>query len=565
MEATKVTKQTDDIQPKGKSKAEYLLDKYKELLGGRSNFESYWQSLHDYFYVEAPNMNKTYYPGTELDFQYLYDSTTLECADVFASGFMNYLTPPTSKWFRLRHKDPRLTENKEIGDFLENVTDEVNYALNRSNFYDQIFPSYKSSGVYGTAALFEEDDSIDDIRFHNMPLKQVIIVEDARGRAVEFFLEFEYTAFQAESRWGREKLSTELQEELRAGKGTDKKHKFLMFIGKRHIREIQKQDKLNMPIESLWIDVEAKTGIEEGGFNEMPAFVHRFDKRPFIPWGFSPAMKGLPFARILQAVSKTNLRAMMKRTDPPKALPHNAFIAPFNSNPRALNYYKKDIMTGGAKDIFTFDNFGDPNAGLAAVEYYQMAVKRIMFHDVFLAFSNITKDMNNPEIMERINEKMTLLGPAVGRAIAEVLHPVVIRTIGILLRKGKLPRVPDSMILNPDFEIDFVGMLAQAQRRSELTTLMTGLSVVGQMAQYAPEALDNIHPDRVTEEVWSITGAPVQVLRDDAEKEQIRKGRAEEAMKMQEMAIAQQGAKAASDAGKAADSFSKAQNNGGKK
>lgn len=546
---------TDDIKPASKPRVAELLDRYEELKSGRRNFESYWQSLHDYFYLEAQDVNKSYYPGTELDPTYLWDATTLESADVFASGFMNYLTPPTSKWFRLRHKNPALSENKEIGDFLENVTEEVNYTINRSNFYDQMFPSYKSSGVYGTSMIFEEEDIYDDARFFNMPLKQVVVVEDAAGRACEFYIEFEYTALQAESRWGREKLSTEMQEELK-GRAPDKKHAFVLFIGKRAVREVQKSDAKNMPIEALWIDVKGKTTVDVGGYNEFPAFIHRFDKRPFIPWGFSPAMKALPFARILNTIAKTNLRAMMKHTDPPVALPDNAFLLPFNQNPRAVNYYQSGKVK--KEDIFPFGNTGDPQVGLTAVEYYASKVKSLMYNDIFLAFNNITKEMNNPEVMERINEKMTMLGPAVGRYLAEVLNPVIQRTIGILHRKGKLPEPPDSLLQDPNYEIDFVGSLAQAQRRSELNTLITGLTMVGQMAQMAPDVLDKIDPDKVTDEVWSITGAPIQVLRDDAEIQKIREGRAQEMMKAKEMQALQVGAAVAKDAGAATAGFSKA-------
>lgn len=549
--------QEKEIKSAGKTRAEELLDRYTELVSGRKNFESYWQTLHDYFYLESQDQNKSYYPGTELDPTYLWDATTLESADVFASGFMNYLTPPTSKWFRLRHKDPNLSENKAIGDFLEDVADEVNYTLNRSNFYDQMFPSYKSSGVYGTSLVLAEEDLQDDVRFYNMPLKQVVIVEDARGRAVEYYIEFEYTAFQAFTRWGSEGLSTELKEELK-GRATDKKHKFLLFIGKRNAREIQKIDKKNLPIEALWIDVTAKKVIEEGGYNEFPAMAHRFDKRPFIPWGFSPAMKALPFARLLNAIAKTNLRAMMKHTDPPVALPNNAFIMPFNANPRAINYYNKDAMSGGAKDIFAFANTGNPQVGMSAIEYYSMKVKTLMYNDVFLAFNNITKEMNNPEVMERINEKMTMLGPAVGRYLAEVLNPIIIRTIGILFRRGKLPPPPDEMMMNPEYEIDFVGQLAQAQRRSDLNTLITGLTMVGQVAQFSPEVMDKIDTDRTIDEVWSITGAPVQVLRDDSEIEKIRGARAEQAAKVQQMQMMGAGAQIGKDATQAEANYAKA-------
>lgn len=544
-----------------KPRADQLIQEYEQQLSSRRNWESYWQTLHDYFYIESADINKTYASGNELDAGMLWDATTVEASDVFASGFMNYLTPPTSKWARIHHKDPELSGNKAVNGFFEDVMSEVMYALNRSNFYDQMFPAYKSSGVYGSALLFEEEDPEDDIRFHNMPLKQVAIVEDARGRVCRYFIEFEWTADQAAGKWGEEALSTALREEIKEGKGSTKKHKFLLYIAERYAREIQKTDKKNMPIEASWIDIEGRMIVEESGYNEFPAFTHRFDKRPFMPWGFSPAMKALPFARLLNAIAKTNLRSMMKHTDPPIAVPHNAFIAPFNMNPRAINTYKKDVMQDG-KDIFAFGNFGDPQVGLSAVEYYSQKVKTLMFHDTFLAFNNITKEMNNPEIMERINEKMTILAPAVGRYLDEVISPIVQRTIGILSRRGRLPEAPQELLMSPGYEIDFIGVLAQAQRRAELNTLVTGLTMVGNLAQFSPEVLDNIDPDKITHEVWAITGAPVKVLRDDDEVQQIREGRAQAAVEQQQMAQVAAGAQIAKDAGAADASFAKAKQGG---
>lgn len=535
------TSQAKPQQEVNSPKAVQKIDYYNRLKGQRSNFESYWQSLHDYFYIESQDINAIQAPGSELKNDYLYDATTLEAADVLAAGFMNYLTPPTSKWFGLRAKDPLLKDNKVVGRYLADVTDQVNYTLNKSNFYNQIISSYKSSGVFGTSALLEEEDIEDDARFYSLPIKNICLVEDGRGRVAEYYIEFEYTASQAADRWGADKLSDKMREELNPDNKQNKPHLFLLCIANRYNRDIRKTDKKNLPIEACWIDYEGKRIVEEGGYHEFPAFCHRFDKRPFIPWGYSPAMKALPFARILNAIAKTNLRTMMKHTDPPIAVPDNAFIMPFNANPRAINYYNKEKMTSG-NDIFAFGNFGDTNAGMTAIEYYSQKVKALMYTDVFLAFDGITKQMNNPEVMERINEKMTLLGPAVGRYISEMLNPVVIRTIGILARRGKLPPPPDELIDSPEYEIDCISQLAQAQRRSELNALMTGLTLVGQMAPMVPEVLDKISADKVVDETWGILGAPVRVLRDDAEIEALREAKGKIAQQQMAMQMAQQGA-----------------------
>jgi hypothetical protein len=218
----------------------------------------------------------------------------------------------------------------------------------------------------------------------------------------------------------------------------------------------------------------------------------------------------------------------------------------------------------GSKDIFAFGNFGDPQVGMNAIEYYSMKVKTLMYNDVFLAFDNITKQMNNPEVMERINEKMTMLGPAVGRYIAEMLNPVVIRTIGILSRRGKLPPPPDELIQSPEYEIDCISQLAQAQRRSELNALVSGLSIVGQMAQYTPDVLDKISPDKVVDEAWSIIGAPVRVLRDDAEIEAIREQKGKIAQQQIAMDLTQKGADVVERGSKVDLNLSKAQQEGKK-
>jgi hypothetical protein len=132
------------------TRAQEKIDNNVKLKGGRSNFEGYWQTLHDYYYVESPDINAIQAPGSELKFDYLWDSTTLEAGDVLASGFMNYLTPATSKWFKCRTKNIALRTNKKVADFWEDTSEAVNNAINNSNFYNQVIVSYKSSGVYGT-------------------------------------------------------------------------------------------------------------------------------------------------------------------------------------------------------------------------------------------------------------------------------------------------------------------------------------------------------------------------------------------------------------------------------
>ena len=524
------------------SQAEILIDLYNVKKGERQNWEAYWQSLHDYFYIESDDVTSKTAEGSTLNANYIYDATTLDAADTLAAGFMDYLTPPTTKWSKMTHRDPKLQMNKEVSDYFEEVNDIYHQTLNNSNFYNQMFPTYKSSGVYGTSILYVEEDIDDGVRYYSIPCKQCAIIDDARGRPAQFFIEFQYTPNQAAEKFGIKNLSQTMQREIAENKGDNKKYMFLLHIAKRSRRDVTKTDKKNLPISATWLDFKEKQIVEEGGYHEMPIMAHRFDKRPFVEWGYSPAMKALPFARILAAIAKTTLRSFMKHTDPPQAAPNDAFILPFNQNPRAMNFYDPTKLKGGKNDLFAFGNTGDPKSGMMAIEYYTNQVSKMMYNDVFLAFNQLTKQMNNPEVAERIAEKMTILGPSVGRYLSDMLNPSGERTIAVLYRAGRLPEPPAVMMDNPFYDLVATSQLAQAQKRSELNALLTGLQIVGQVAQFKPEVLDRLNADRVIKESWNIIGSPTTVLNSDDEVEQIRIAKVQGAQQQQEMNLLQQGA-----------------------
>lgn len=510
-----------------------------ECRSNRTNFETYWQTLHDYFDNVGLDVNTTNYPGTELSINRLYDTYTLEAADILAAGLHNYLTPAATRWFGLRTQDPLKMEKKRVLHYLKDIESEVIHTLNRSNFYDVMPEFYKKSGVYGTSILFEEADDHSHVRFYSLDIKNVFIVEDHTGRVVEYYIEFEYTATQAVSRFGIENVHEEVRKAHIENRDSEKKFKYTLYIGPNWNRDSMSLTSENKEWIAQWIDDKNKHEISKGGFDELPALTHRFYKRSDSPWGYSPAMKCLIDGRMLNAKAKTNLRAEMKAVDPPQAMPHNAFLSPYNGNPRGTNFYKQGKLS--KDDIFSFGNQGNPNLGRESIEYSISRVRSHMFTDVFLMFDNITKQMNNPEVYEKITEKMTLLGPAVGRFIT-VNDDIITRTVNILSRKGMLPEPPPEIQEDPEYEIEYLSTLAKAQRNGELKSLQNALTLSSGLAQFSPEVLDKINPDKGIDVIWGITGAPVQMLRDDEEVQAIRDGRQEAQAAQQRMEMLGAGA-----------------------
>ena len=164
-----------------------------------------------------------------------------------------------------------------------------------------------------------------------------------------------------------------------------------------------------------------------------------------------------------------------------------------------------------------------------------------MFVDTFQAFASITKQMTIPEVMERVSEKMTLLGPAVGRYMNDVLQPLIEKVVFILFESNSLPRLPDVMLNDPSFEVKFVGRLVQTQRQSELNNIVNALSIAGQIAQINPESLDKINTDKAIDDIFDISGVSAKILNSDTEVQQIRQARAQAMQQQQEMNMIQQG------------------------
>ena len=515
--------------------AEKIVKDYKRLLGERSTFESLWQTVHDYAYIEAEPINTTSTPGTELDFSHLYDTTSINSADILASGIANTLTPPTGKWFALKTIDQKLMANTGVSTFLQEVSEEVYYTLNRSNFYSQNTTFYKGSGVYGTAVMLSEKDPVDLIRFYDMPIRQCCLVDDARGRVQEYYLQYNYTAYQAVTRFGEEKVSEKIRKAYRLGHSNDK-YEFCLHIAPRHERDPSKDDAVNMPFKAVWVDVDDKKIMKESGFESSPCVTHRFYTRSGSPYGYSPTMKALPNFRWLNAMAKTQMRVAMKQSDPPIALPNKAFLLPPNMNPSALNYYNANKMSKDA--IFEFGNAGNFQINELMMQKKEQDIRDAMFTDVFLAFQNITKQMTVPEVMQKVSEKMTLLGPAVQRYMGDFLAPIIQRTIAVLAEAKKLPKkIPDKLMKNPAYEIEFTSALALAQKSSDINSMSTALTFVQSLQPYYPEVLDKINPDEIVNEVWGITGAHAKALRGDKEVQEIRMSRA---MEMQALAEKQE-------------------------
>ena len=120
--------------------------------------------------------------------------------------------------------------------------------------------------------------------------------------------------------------------------------------------------------------------------------------------------------------------------------------------------------------------------------------------------------MTATEVIQRNEEKMRILGPALSRLQSELLQPMILRVFNIMLRNKLFLQAPE-ILANQEIDIEYVSPMALAQKGQELQSLMRGLELFGQIGQIAP-VQDYIDEEGLIKQIIRITGLPDLKQRD---------------------------------------------------
>ena len=178
-----------------------LLKRFDRLKSNRQNWESHWQEVADYMQPRKADVTKTRSKGdkrTEL----IFDSSPLQSVELLAASLHGMLTNPSTPWFSLKFKASELEDEDEAKAWLEDATEVMYTAFNRSNFQQEIFELYHDLITFGTAAMFIEDDDEDVLKFSTRHINEMYISENDKGRIDTIFRKFKLSARAAIQKFG---------------------------------------------------------------------------------------------------------------------------------------------------------------------------------------------------------------------------------------------------------------------------------------------------------------------------------------------------------------------------
>ena len=498
------------IENDNKALTAELKNNLSRLMDRRSNWETHWQEVADLIIPRKSDIIDHKVKGDKRHLE-VFDATAIHSLELLASSLHGMLTSSANRWFSLRFKETLMNENDEAKEWLENVTDKMYIAFQRSNFQQEIFETYHDLCAFGTAGMFIEEDETSIVRFSARHIKEIYISENARGLVDCIYRRFKLTAKAAVEKFGIENVSREIQNIVKHSPFDEVE--FCHVVKPRDIYNPKKEDKMNMPFISVYMEMDSGKIISIGGFREFPYVVPRFLKASNEIYGRSPGMNSLPDVKVLNKMVEVGLKAAQKQVDPPLLVPDDAMMLPIRTAPGSLNYYR-----AGSRDRIEALNIGANNPlGLNMEEQRRKAISQTFHVDQLLVTEN--RNMTATEVAQRAEEKMRILGPTLGRLQVELLNPTVVRVFNIMLRNNLFPPAPE-ILQDQEIDVEYVSPMALAQKGQELSSIIRGLEIFGQISQVAP-VTDYIDPQGLVKEIIKILGIPAKVIRSDAEVQQI--------------------------------------------
>lgn len=143
-----------------------------------------------------------------------------------------------------------------------------------------------------------------------------------------------------------------------------------------------------------------------------------------------------------------------------------------------------------------------------------------------------------------------MLGPVLERLHNEMLNPLIDMTFDYMIEAHIVPPPPQEMH-GMDLNVQFVSVLAQAQRAVGTQSVDRLLGTVGSMAQLKPEVLDKLDGDQIVDAYAEMLGVDPNLIVADDKVAIIRADRAKKEAAMQQAAMMQQAADTAQRLGSA--------------
>lgn len=474
---------------------EKVQSRWDALKEERSSWMSHWKDISEVLLPRAgrflPTENNR---GGKAAFRKILDSTGTRALRTLSGGMMSGMTSPARPWFRLTTFNPELDESYEVKVWMSQVTSLMQMVFYKSNTYRALQMAYEELGAFGTSATLIYDDFDRVIHCHPLTIGEFAIATDSRGRVNTVYREFRMTVAMLVQEFGLANVSRAVKDMYDRGQ-LDEWVEVINAIEPRTERDPRKTDAKNMPYLSVYFEKSGDKGkvLRETGFTEFPAMCARWSVTGGDIYGTSPGMEALGDLCQLQQMQFRKSQAIDYKVHPPVLIPSEMKNMGTQFLPGGVIPYSNAQQAQQIRSAYMVDL--DLNSLLVDIQDVRQRINEAFYRDIFMLMVNSTdKTMTATEVTERHEEKMLLMGPVLERLNAEMLDPLINIVFNKLVQADLLPPLPEDL-QGQQLNVEFISILAQAQKAISTNSVDRMFSVLGNLAGMRPDIVDNVDLD----------------------------------------------------------------------
>lgn len=520
-----------------------VMTRWSALKSERATWITDWRDAADYiapragrFYVTDRNKgaNRT---------RKIIDNTATIANRTLAAGMMSGVTSPARPWFRLQIADRDLMESVRVKQWLADVQRLMLDVFAASNTYMTLHSIYTDLGLFGTSCAIVMDDYENVIHHYRSPVGEFALGTNYRGQTDTIYREFERTVGDLVKEFGLANVSTTVRTLYDRG-SYDSWVPIVHAIEPRAERDRSSPTSVNMPFKSCYFELGGQKDkfLRESGYRRFRGLCPRWALWGSDVYGTGPAHDTIGDIKALQHAHLRKANAIDYKSKPPIILPtamrgkeHEVYV------PGGVLYSDQQGMA--ARNAFDVNL--DLQHLLVDIQDTRERIRSSFYADLFLMLANQPAGgrMTATEVAERHEEKLLMLGPVLERLHHELLNPLIDMAFDRVVEAGMLPMPPDEL-QEQDIGVEFVSILAQAQRAIGTNTIDRFVGNLGAIAAFKPDVLDKFDSDAWVDAYSDMLGVDPDLIVPNETVVVVRQQRAE----MQQAAAAAETAKAQADA-----------------
>lgn len=496
----------------------------------------------------------------------IYDPTAYLASRTLASGMMAGITSPARNWKRLTTQDQDMMDYGPVKEWLHLVDQRMSTYFAKSNLYNVLPVIYQDLGTFGTAAFSMEEDAQSVSTFYAHPIGTYRLAKDRLGRVNVFARRFRLTVRQLVEEFGiiDEKTGQPDWSNFSISvKNLWDRSNYETWVDLVHIvspnmdYRPNKMDSKFKKFSSCYYEFGtvgpggnvATDGIlddrflREKGYDYFPVLAPRWQVTGQDVYGTDcPGMAVIGDVKQLQHGERRGAQAIDKMINP-------SMLASAGLKTSKASIVSGDItyVDDAQRDIFrpSHEIKIDISQLEAKQEQIRQRIKRGYYEDLILMLSNLeTTGRTATEINERKEEKLLAIGPVLEQLNQDVLNPLVDNNFYLMNKQGLLPPPPQELA-GQDLKVEYISIMAQAQKAVGLATLDRYLQMASTVIQIHPDSALKFDFDQVVNEYGDSLGIAPKLIRPDDKVAELRAQQQQAQAAQAKMAALQQASQTA--------------------